>query len=224
MPRGPGIAEAKRMADRAAQVAEERMKQADKPDEKPEESPAEPAPNTEKVTVINCVHCGWPVGTSEPTEPTPKDKQVFVAALLGQKRFTKEYPLLGGQLRVTFRTLTVEENDLVIKQLMKDWNDGKISGPAHSVVEATKYQLALALGAIETNVGQSTIPALEDYDFDTPKEGTILPDVVAYVQKMAMPSEPIRRIVSKAYGHFIDTVTKLEAMAEHSDFWQATGV
>jgi hypothetical protein len=127
-------------------------------------------------------------------------------------------------MNITFRSLTVEENDLVIKQLMQDWNDGKISGPAHSVSEATKYQLALSLASVETNVGIMKLPELTDYDYDPPEKGTVLPDIVAYVHQTALHNEPVRRIISKAYGHFIDTTSKLEAMAETPDFWQATVV
>lgn len=215
MPRGPGIAEAKNIADKAAEFKAE--------PEKPEEKPAEVQVQENKDEKLLCKHCGWPVGESDLTDPTTADKQLFVASVLSQTRFTKTFKLLDGKFSVTFRALTTEENDLIIKQMVKDWNDGKISGPAHSVVEATKYQLALSIASVDTAVGPITLPELEDYDDDPPKDGsTILPGIVTYVQKNAMPNENMRRIISKAFGHFIDLQTKLEAMAETPDFWRAT--
>lgn len=238
IPRGPGIGQAKAMADRAAAQTEERLKRAQ---EKPQDQWLPPKPETKAAPVEVpsdqlpelppqpelpdtgiCVHCGFPRGTKEWCNPTRADKQIFVAAVLGQKRFSKEYNLLGGQLKIVFRTLTVIENDLVVKQLMCDWNDGLLSGPAHSVAEATKYQLTMALESIETNVGPLTLPALDEYDYDEPEKGTILPKIVAHVSEVAMPNEHVRRIVSKVYGHFIETQSKLEAMAENADFWLAT--
>jgi hypothetical protein len=235
IPRGPGISEAKRMADRVAAQTEEKLKNATQvkqpgrvvPPPAPAPTPEpEPEPKSESGAELKsndtCIHCGWPVGSKDGCNPTTLDKQVFVAAVLGQRRFSKEYELLGGQMHVTFRSLSVEENDMVIKQLMDDWNQGKISGPAHSVTEATKYQLAIALESVETNIGPIQLPALDGYEFEEVKTGTVLPQLVEYVNKTAMPNEHTRRIISKAYGHFIDTQSKLEAMAENSDFWKAT--
>lgn len=190
----------------------------------PEPTPA-PVPQADAGGVAAgtiCIHCGWPVGTREGCEPDRMDKQMFVAAVLGQQRFYKTYDLLGGQLSVCFRTLTIKENDLVIKQLIQDWNDGKISGPAHSVTEAARYQLALGLDSIATNVGPIKMAPLEDYEYDEPEKGTILPDIATYVQTTAIKTEHLRRIISKAHAHFVETVSKLEAMAETPDFWKAT--
>lgn len=183
--------------------------------EEPKEAPIE-------LKEVICDHCGWPVSRKDIPEPSKFDKQLFVAAVLGQIRFSKEYVLLNNQLHVTFRTLTPDENDLIIKQLVQDWNDGKISGPVHSVAEATKYQLALSLEAIETTAGIVKLPLLDEYDYDKPEIGTILPLIKEYVTATAIKTEPTRRILSKAHGNFVDTVNKLEAMAETPDFWQAT--
>lgn len=234
VPSSPDIAEAYAQARRAAALTEENIKQSKQTNTDKQKTEKEPGieakqekktePDTPPIQAepLVCVHCNWPVGSKEGCAPTKVDKQIFVIAVLGQKRFVKEYELLGKQLHVSFRSLTVEENDLVIKQLMKDWNDGKISGPAHSVAEAVKYQMVLSLAAIETNVGVIQLPTLDEYDYIEPEVGTILPEITNYVNKNAMSNEPLRRIVSKAYGHFIETQSKLEAMAESPDFWQAT--
>lgn len=227
IPRHPSIGQAKQLADKVAKEAEQRTQAAQQrvvPPADPEQEIDTPVTTkSADVSVTLCTHCGWPVNQCDLTDPTKLDKQIFVASILGQKRFYKTYELLGGQLRVTFRSLTIQENDIVIVQLVEDWNSGKLSGPAHSVAEATKYQLAMSLHSIETSVGPITLPTLDDYEYDAASLGknTILPDIVTYVNEKALINEPLRRIVSKAYGHFIETVSKLEAMAETSDFWLA---
>jgi hypothetical protein len=187
----------------------------------PVEEPVPPITPPTPTGATMCEHCGWPVGKCDLTDPTPMDKQQFVASILGQKRFYKIYELLGGKIRVMFRTLTTDEMDTVVKQLVNDWNDAKISGPAHSVAEALKYQMALGLQSITTHVGLKDIPVMTDFDYDPTAKETPLPDIQAYVQENALLNESMRRIVSKAYGHFLDTVSKLESMAENADFWSA---
>jgi hypothetical protein len=220
IPAHPSIAKAMRLAEKAAKEAEEQ--QAEPVADTPNEDHVHETETGVAASTAKCIHCGWPVGTTDPTDPTSADKQNFVVALLGQKRFTKTFELLGGKLRVVFRTLTVKENDEVIKQLVKDWNDNKISGPAHSVAEAMKYQMVLGLDSVEAAVGLVSLPEYDDYEALPEVNGTILPSVVEYVYETALTAEPLRRIVARAYGHFIDTVTKLEGMAESPDFWQAT--
>lgn len=208
IPRGPGILEAVKLAEKVAH-------QPEKPSKPVEEKPVT------AVTVTKCNHCGWNSDIVDNIKPTSIDKQNFVATILSQKRFTKEYSLLGDKVKVIFRTLTVNENDAVLKQLMKDWNDGKISGPAHSIAEATKYQMVLSLFSIDTAVGAITLPEFNDYDqLMGEGEVTIVPSVVSYIYDKALPTESVRRIVGKAYGSFMDTVSKLEVMAETPDFWQ----
>jgi hypothetical protein len=179
----------------------------------------------ENLLPITCSHCGWPVDDRDKTDPTETDKNVFVAATLGQQRFVKTYQLLGGKFTVTFRSLTTNESDLVIKQLVKDWNDAKISGPSQSVAEALRYQMNLALAQIESETGLTTLPTLDEYTFDEPEKGaTILVEFNTNLQNTVLKNEPTRRIIAKAYGHFIDTLSKLEAMAETPDFYQASEV
>jgi hypothetical protein len=233
VPRSNAVARAKSLAERVERATAEPRHEPEKLESKVQlpEKPPEVFEDDEPIktppadpVVGTCIHCGWPVGKTDRTNPTTRDKQAFVASVLGQKRFYKTYDLFAGQLRITFRTLTTDECDLVVKQLVEDWNQGKISGPAHSVAEATRYQLTLGLEAVETSVGTIKLPVLAEYEYDTTALGkdTVLPDVIEYVRTKALTNETLRRVVAKAYGHFMDTVSKLEAMAEDSDFWQAT--
>ncbi len=216
---GPGIGEAIKTAEKAAKHKAEPPKEK----ETPKDTLLEPT-ETNKANGT-CIHCGWPVDRSDGTDPTQFDKQLFVAAVLGQKRFTKEYKLFNGQFKVSFRTLTVNESDLVIKQLVKDWNDGKIVGPAQSIAEATRYQLMLSLDSVDTNVGVVPLPPFEEYTWmpnDVPENGTALPLLAEHITQEVLKMEPLRRAVAKAYGHFLDTISKLESMAESDSFWAAT--
>ena len=169
-----------------------------------------------------CSHCGWAVDKIDNASPTKEDKLQFVASVLAQKRFVKSYDLLGGALTVEFRTLTSDENDLIVKQLVADWNKSRISGPAHSVQQALNYQQALSLQAIKTTAGPIKLETLNDYSADPPEDETIIPEVVEYITKTATPTESIRKIVSRTFVSFQELVAKMEVMAEAPDFWKAT--
>lgn len=207
IPRGPGIAAAKKLADKIA--------------EEPVEAVEVKTDTGSDKEEIKCIRCGWTHGDNNYNAPDKIDKQVFVAAVLGQKRFMKSYSLLGGALRVTFRSLTPKENDMVVNQLTKDWNDGKLTGPAHSLVEAVKYQMVLALQAIDNATGNQNLPALDEYDFDDEeikKLGTPLPLVVDHLFSTVIVSESVKRILAKSYNNFLDLLTQLEAIADSADF------
>ncbi len=215
VPRDPSIGEAMSLAEKAS-----------KSTEKVSTPPKAPSVEASPPEAITCTHCGFPTDRRDNTNPDTVDKQVFVAQILGQKRFVKEYSLFGNQFRVVFRSLTTKESDLVIKQLVKDWNDGKITGPASSLAEATKYQMILALESLDSVQGLINLQTLDEYDYeekDIEVGATVLPLVVEHIYSTYLTQETLRRAIYKAYGHFLDTVSKLEVMAEHDSFWQATG-
>jgi len=172
---------------------------------------------------LTCPRCKWPVNQVDNVEPSREDKLAFVAAILAQARFTKTYNLFGERAYITFRTLAAEETDLVIKQLVCDWSKSKLSGPAHSMQQALFYHMALALAEVSTSGGPVRLEEMSEYTGEPPEGETILPGIVEYVTKVAMPTEPIRKVVAMAYAQFQALTTKLEAMAETPDFWQATG-
>jgi hypothetical protein len=223
----PGLLDALKAAQKAVDpVAEDAVV---KPRAKKTNTP--PPDTEEKETAADsavvvppprCSHCGFPTDKVDTATPSREDKLDFVAAILSQKRFTKSYTLLGGALTVEFRSLTTNENDLVVKQLVADWNKSRISGPAHSIQQALNYQQALSLLSVKTQAGPVKLEELSEYDVDAPVDETVIPEVIEYVTKVAMPTESIRKIINRAYISFQELVSKLEVMAEDSDFWQAT--
>lgn len=187
--------------------------------------PAESTDLGANIDKLNfCKRCGWDNNVKDTVNITSKDKQVFTAAILGQQRFVKDYDVFDGQMKVTFKALTVKENQLVIDQLMHDWKNNKLTNTGIAVAEANNYQLVLGLKSISYNNTVQEIPELfsDDVEFETPTEGTILPDFLKYVYDNYLKTETMRRIVLKMYGDFINLQNKLEVMAENSDFWKAT--
>jgi hypothetical protein len=170
-----------------------------------------------------CVHCGWPSDKHDPIMPTRADKQNFVAAVLGGQRFTKVYDLLGGKVRVVFRSHTAKETSLMVRQLVHDWKEGKISSQQLGIIANAEYGMALALHSVETHLGPFAVPMLDEFEADEPRGGgTVIPAAAEWVRDHVIKTEPMRQILADAYKHFLDTLAKLQAQAETPDFWQAT--
>ncbi len=205
----PGLAKAMKVAQKAASYT---------PTEAKEDKPVEiPKPSL-------CSHCGWDTNNPDNIEITALDKQLFVASILGQKRFTKEFKLFGGKLKVVFRSITTKEMDLVIQQLTKDWNDGKIGGQAQSLAEAIKYRMYISLDTIDGENGIiHQLPEVADYEYDkndVKDGGTVLPLIVDHLTDTVLTMETLRSAVTKVYGTFVATESKLEAMAAAPSFWE----
>lgn len=238
----PGMNEAMAVAKQVEDKEDDEIKTYDSAVIKPKAKPVDKFPSGQQVAdaapkplpagdtgvdvpaePLRCKHCGWATDKSDNLVPSREDKLTFIAAILSQKRFTKVYPLFDGRMHVKFRTLTAPESDIIIKQLVVDWNKNRISGPVHSVQQALLYQQALSLAEIQTAGGPVLLDELKDYEGE-PEEGeTIVPEVMKYVVEHAMATDSIRRVVGMVYTQFQDLTSKLEAMAETPDFWKATG-
>jgi hypothetical protein len=71
---------------------------------------------------IICPKCGFDTREAMP-KVKDEDKQEYIRAVLGDRLFSKEYPLFGGQLKVEFRDLSVAETThlmTMVEQLPKD--------------------------------------------------------------------------------------------------------
>lgn len=58
--------------------------------------------------------------------PTPEDKQEFLRCILGNRSYRKTYALFGGLVEVTFRELTVREEDEIFGELGRAHASGAV--------------------------------------------------------------------------------------------------
>jgi len=89
--------------------------------------PAAPEPEeAEEVSeVVTCNNCGWKQD-EDITKPTDEDIENWTRTILGHARFEKTYPLMNGQLEVTFRSRTKKEQDAISEQLIAEVKDERI--------------------------------------------------------------------------------------------------
>lgn len=171
-----------------------------------------------------CPRCGWDVRQKYETVPTERDKEDFLATLLGSSRFKKEYELFGGKIKVLFRGLLSEENKLIYRQLVLDQQENKISTESEWFLQMMDYRLACSLEQISDKSGKvlSVVPELPVAQFTPPTEqplATPLTTQLDYVNKHVLAQEVTKRLVGTHLRQFQRLIEALEAMALEPSFW-----
>lgn len=170
-----------------------------------------------------CPRCGWDVRQKYETVPTDRDKEDFLATLLGNTRFKKEYELFGGKIKILFRGLLAEENKLIYRQLVLDQQQNRISTEAEWFLQMMDYRLSCSLERISDNTGKvlSLVPELLERKIETKDEplATPLPAQLEYINKDVLAQEVTRRLVGTHLRQFQRLVEALEAMAVEPSFW-----
>lgn len=214
--------------DREEAAAAEKTEPANEP--KIESVPTTPPPEEQRRDVPGlrdavpfCPRCGWDVRQKYETDPTDRDKEDFLATLLGSARFKKEYELFGGKIKVLFRGLLAEENKLIYRQLVLDQQENRISTEAEWFLQMMDYRLACSLERISDGSGKvlSIVPELLERKADTITEplATPLPAQLEYLNKDVLAQEVTRRLVGTHLRQFQRLIEALEAMALEPSFW-----
>jgi len=188
-----------------------------------------------------CPHCGWDQARPSIAEPSQADKMAFLHCLLGEKPFVKEYKLYGGAVTVVFRTLAPRELEVIYKQAYRDRQQGKLPEEVDYYERLNRYRLLLQVASFSgtgaggfhrdlpdgyspaTNPQAAKVWLSADEEKEIGLEETGLPDVEKYMVDNVLRSEQVFVAVNSACNQFNRLVAKMEANAENSDFWSATG-
>ena len=220
------------VVDDREEAAKEESKPALAQETKPAEPPPEPPPPEPPATYAPailpfCPRCGWDMLQKFEVLPTDRDKEDFLATILGWSRFRKRYELLGGKIIVTFRGLLAEENKLVYRQLILDQQEAKITSPEEWFVQLLDYRLSCSLESIASDTGRviAMMPELAEMPFTPDKKkplATPLVDQLNYLNNTVAAQEVTRRLVNLHLRQFQRLLEALEAMALEPSFW--TGI
>lgn len=206
-----------------AVAADERVRQEQAA---PEEEP-EGAGGT--AALERCPRCLWKLDMPFEAEPTEADKQLFIAGVIGNTRFTKTYNLMGGNLQVTYRSLTSNEVDLVFHQIGIEARNGMILTEPEYMMKLQDYRLVLSVERIADGAGHTIAecPPVFDIPYDEPEAGrpeeTRLRPMREWFMEEVCPSESLRRLVAQNHRVFQRVVEALEAMTSEPDFWSGIG-
>ena len=175
------------------------------------------------LPVTNCPRCLWNLKMPFDATPTKRDKEVYLAAMLGVTRFVKKVPLFGGHAAVTFRSLTTQEANMVNRQLGYDLRAGRIHEDGEFWGDLMAYRLALSLQQFVTDKHVAIdVPAIGDipYTANPDEDETPLVPMLKYINEEVLNTESLRRIVGIEHRQFQRLVEALEAASSDPDFWQ----
>jgi hypothetical protein len=188
-----------------------------------------------------CVQCGWDQDVPTIPEPEYQDKIAFLHCVLGQKVFSKKYALFGNNLKVTFRTLTIREIDMLYQETFKAQKLGLIQTTADYYEYLNRQRLYLQLiGLISQQTAmhirlpdgldKSTHPDAELYweDFLRAEKAykedgeSLLMQVQDYIITKVLRTEQLQRTVTHTCNKFNRLVAKLESCVDDPNFWNET--
>lgn len=134
---------------------------------KGEEKPSEVERKSPELTV--CPACGADLKGQLDIQPSDADKTRWLRHVLGESRFTGDYELLGGTVKVRFRSRTTRENDAVFAILTEDIREGNIpETPAFAspgyMAKMNRLFLACSLANLEIKHGPNMPPSVIAYE------------------------------------------------------------
>lgn len=201
----------------------------------------------------HCPHCNWDLALPDIPEPPYADRMAYLHSLLGMKPHLKSYDIFGGNMSVTLRTLTTREIDIVYKQAYRDREMGGLPNEMDYWERINRYRLLLQLVGLRTaskdgffhelpdGYSKSTNPGASGVWVDAERESimaaeagtpgadattlseTGLPAIESWITENVLKTEAIFRAVMRVSSEFNRLMSKMEAMADNSDFWSPTG-
>jgi hypothetical protein len=150
--------------------------------------------------------------------------QAFVEAVLGGKRFRKEYSVFGGKIAFRLRTLLPSESEMALAQLDEDCDNRRVITNAQYMRYLQDYRLAMGLEVVHYD-GKAPVQlkAVGEIQNDEVKYRTVLPMLVKYIQDNLFVTDHIRNVIGGRWAEFQRLTELMEVRAEDPDFWKAIG-
>jgi hypothetical protein len=147
---------------------------------------------------------------------TEDDKERFFKSMLSDDPYEETFELFGGQLRLTFKAMTVQENSDVVSQIILDRKHGVAADNDAYLITVTAYRLSLCLKAINDQV-YSTITKTE-YAPTEEKNSYVF----ARTEPMLSWATPKLSSYIDAFRAFEHKLIKLTAEVQNKNFWKAS--
>ena len=169
--------------------------------------------------MTHCPRCLWNLQTPFEVEPTDRDKESFLCAVLGMQRFQKSIEVFGGKMAVVFRGLTANEVQTINRQLTLQMRAGEIFGEGEYFTWLMEYRLICSIASIASQ-GNTTIEIkpLQDWENTDPLT-TPLPTMREWFNTSVAVHEPLRRVLAQHQRQFQRLVEALEALSADPNFW-----
>ena len=159
-----------------------------------------------------------------PAKPEPKkvelteeDKERFFKSFLSDQPYEETFSRLGGRLKITLKTLTVEENYDIFRQIDLDRKNDRAKNEDSYLMVVVQYRLAVSLVAIN---GTKFNEDITKADFATDEKAGL-----TYVGKRVeeLKKWPVHKLAGfiDTFNLFENKVQQLTSEVANEDFWKA---
>lgn len=171
-----------------------------------------------------CPCCGIPLNVPyTPSKITDEDRSLFLQHVLGGTRFYKKYPLWGGQVTVTLKTLTPEEERL----FDEEYNRYLIENQDHynqilNQRAFTRYKLAGYIQRITFKGdvrGKIEAPSIYDQQFNPDEDETRVENYMTKWYDTVVTSVELQRALDSVLDKYLLDMDSLRKQLHDQDFW-----
>lgn len=184
-------------------------------EEEQEEEPTEQEVEENLLAPSICPHCGWDTKNENVREPSDEDRLEFIESVLGERRFRKAVPLVGGNIVATFRTVTVPEEDAITEILNQDLASKEIQNTTEWTLVYNRARLVVMLERLKLGERERTFPTAEEQNEDG------LPETIRRLMHELPATWPISIFGLLVQGmiEVNEVYNVLMARAYDSNFW-----
>lgn len=207
-----------------------------------EEEAASDLDNKKTTLTSICPQCGWDQELPVLVDPTRADKQVFLQSILGQKVFVKKYLVLGGNLEIDFRGLTLAEIDACYTAASAALKAQQLATNTDYYEYINRLRMGLQFTGLASNnktlfhrlpdgLNRVSNPSATLFWDDflrekglTNTDTSLVDQVCEYVTNNVLPTEHLQRIVTTKCAEFNRLVGRLEVAINDENFWKEIGL
>ena len=160
-----------------------------------------------------CPHCNWELSQQDIPDPDEDTKIWYLQAILGNVPFEKTYSLMGNMVELTFRELTMSQNDWIFNQAGQEMKANQDSTVDQFLEVVRRYRLCLQLKSVKVGETFFEIPG----DGEKPR----LKELFDLLIKEVLNSASLVNLASRKADEFNRLISKLEAAADRENFWPA---
>lgn len=146
---------------------------------------------------------------------TMEEKEQFFKCFLSEKPYIETVSLFGGKYSIKLKTLTVEENNDILAQIVRDQDASIAKNNDTYFLRMVLYRLALSL--VEDNE--------KPFEPDITKENVPIKDGSSYITKRIEPCFKWQVFklagIQDAFKAFEYKIINLTKEIEQPDFWKA---
>lgn len=145
-----------------------------------------------------------------------EDKERFFKSILADKPYEEVISLFDGQVKVRFRSMTVQENTDVVNQIVADRKQGIAADNDAYFITISTYRMGLCLMTIDDNPYSSVtkenfVPFTENDSY-----------VLSRSKPMRSWSTARLAILIDAFKQFESKLVKLTSEVQTQNFWKAS--